>query len=110
MRPTASAAKIPLEADVAGLEAERVVERGGPLATGGRGQLPHGRPTAACLLDGPLDQHGAEPAAAFVDPAPDRLDLAPQRALVGQARDEAQLQRADDLTAALGHHEHLAGV
>ena len=91
-------------------EAEVLVEavRVAPARVGGELDEP-----GAPLLRGaqrPAEQGLADPLAAQGRQGAHALDLRAGRAAAGQARDDAQLQRADHLPAELGDGLHLAAV
>ena len=74
------------------------------------GQLHDGAATPAGFVDRPGHHRLAEATAAIVLTDPDGLDLRPQGAAAGQARQERQLERGDDLRVHLRHHEQVGAV
>lgn len=65
---------------------------------------------ASGLLDGPLDEQGAQAAATLLGVDADALDDRAGGAPTGEAGNDRQLEGADDLVLTDGHDEVLMGV
>src|SRR5690606_26499039 len=105
-----NALKKQLEAFVGGFKAQLAIETVGVEARFVGGELDEATACLAAAIHRPLHHLRAQAVAALIGADMDIFEQAPRHAEARQAGNEADLERADDFSVALGDDEAMAGT